>query len=139
MQGCGTGRLDGLLHDVIRPFPACGNSRIHGSLSIMIVHMLSGAPLLIHVRSVGLNPWGKQSGRGGVLCARSGRMLRNSFLFLSNCQKRCMSRRGLVRVRASTWGFPRNRKSGEGVLWLGSLLGLRVSLLYYLGQAVTLG
>ena len=30
LQGCGTARLDGLLHDVIRPFPACSNSRIHG-------------------------------------------------------------------------------------------------------------
>ena len=30
LRGCGTARLDGLLHDVIRPFPACGNSRIHG-------------------------------------------------------------------------------------------------------------
>ena len=35
--------------------------------------------------------------------------------------------------------FPGIRKSGEGVLWFFSLLGLRVSLLCYLGQAVTLG
>ena len=30
LQGCGTARLDVSLHDVIRPFRACGNSRIHG-------------------------------------------------------------------------------------------------------------
>ena len=53
-------------------------------------------------------------------------MLGKSLLFLSSCQKRCMSRRGPVGVRTSTWGFSRNRKS-EGVLWLVSLLGLRVS------------
>ena len=41
----------------------------------MTVHMLSAAPLPIHVQSVGLNLGGKQSGRGVVLCARSGRML----------------------------------------------------------------
>ena len=30
LRGCGTARLDGLLHGVIRPFPACGDSRMHG-------------------------------------------------------------------------------------------------------------
>ena len=46
----------------------------------MIVHTLSGAPLPIHVRSVGLNLGVEQSGRGGVLCARSGKMLGKSLL-----------------------------------------------------------
>ena len=93
LQGSGTARLDGLLHDVVRALPACGNSRIHGLLSFMIVHMLSGAPLPIHVRSVVLNLGREQSGRGGVLWARSGKMLGKILLSLSSCQERCMSPR----------------------------------------------
>ena len=41
-----------------------------GSPSIMTVPMLGRAPLLIHVRSVGLVFGRERSGRGGVLCVR---------------------------------------------------------------------
>ena len=79
----------------------------------MTVHML-GESTSSNSRPVrGPEPRGEQSGRGGVLCARSGRMLGKSLLFPSSCQKRCMSRRGPVGVRASTWGFPRIREIGR--------------------------
>ena len=46
-------------------------------------------------------------------------MLGKSLLFLSSCQESCMSRRGPVGVRTSTWRFPKIRKSGESCAVVG--------------------
>ena len=43
----------------VHSLPACSNSRIKGSPSIMIIHVLGGTPLLILVRSVGLHFGGR--------------------------------------------------------------------------------
>ena len=138
LRGWDTARLDVSLHDVIRPVPACCFPRTQG---LPEFHNCSYARESTSSNSrwcVGLNLGEKQSCRGGVLCARSGGMFGKSLLFLSSCQKGCMSRRTPVGVRTSET-FPGIRNSREGVLWLRSLLGLRVSLLCYLGQVVTLG
>ena len=94
LRGCGTARLDGLMHDVIRPTPACGHSRIQGLPEYYDCSYAQQRTSSNSRPERGPEPQEKQSGRGGVLCARSGRMLGKSWLFLSNCHRK---------VHVETW------------------------------------
>ena len=79
----GTARVDGrctlefnlFLHALIHEF--------EGTLSVMVLHAVSWAPLLIRVWCVGLDFVEEQRGRYG-------RVLGKSLLLLSNCQAGCM-------------------------------------------------
>ena len=74
LQGCGTARLDGLLHDVIRPVPAYGNPRIQGLPEYYDCSYARWSTSSNSRPERLPEPRGEQSGRGGVLCARSGKI-----------------------------------------------------------------
>ena len=129
LRGRDTAWMDVSLHGVIRSVPACCSPRIQG---LPEFSDCSYARWSISSRS--RPERGLELRGGGNKVVEEGfsvqGMLGKSLLFLST-----MSRRGPVGAR----GFPRSRKSREGVLYRGSLLGLLLSPQCYLGQAVTFG
>ena len=91
LRGEDTSRLDASLHDVIRSVPACCFPRIQGLPEYYDCSYARWSTFSNSRPVRGPEPRGEtKRGRGGVLCARSGRMLGISFLFFSSCQERCM-------------------------------------------------
>ena len=79
----GIARVDGSLHAGIQSVSACLNHEFEGTLSVMVLHAVSWAPLLIRVWCLGLDFVEEQR-------SRYGRVLGKSLLLLSNCQAGCM-------------------------------------------------
>ena len=73
------------MHDVNRFFLHVVIHEFMGSLSFMIVHMLSGAPLPIHVRSVVLNLEGNKVDEEGFSVQGQARCWGKACFFLSSC------------------------------------------------------
>ena len=128
----GTARVDGLLHDVIRSVSARSNSLIRGHTEChgSSCGQIGSSPNSRVVRGPGL--------RGGT----KGQVRQSAGEKLAFAQHLSGS------VHEGTWAggnkrlnlwISQVRKSWLGVLCRGSLLGLLLSLLCYLGQAVTLG
>ena len=139
LRGEDTARLDVSSHDVIRSVPACclptQNSRASRVLWLFFARgsTSSNSRLVLGPEPRCGTKWSR---RGSLRKVRQD--VGKKFAFPQQLSGKLHVETWAGVVRASTWGFPKIRNSGEGVLWLGSLLGLRVSLLCYLGLAVTL-
>ena len=92
----------------------------NGSMSIMIVHMLSGAPLPIHVQSVGLNLGGNKVDEEGFSVQGKVGCWRKACFSSAAVRKDACRDVGRLQNAAGRGGYTRCLR----VLWTGSGRGL---------------